>query len=910
MTCFRLFFVTLALTLFVFATASADDIVLLTVKNKMQAQVATGILGSAHTRADGRFLVSISAVQGELLKKAGLEFDPVLTEADPASTYLIYPQPQQRGPQLGMAGAVDIGMGLRLSRLSPEIEESLSGRGRLRVAALDKLEVSIFYAPKVIETLLSTLEDYPTDSLVDRISLDSIYAFDTHLEAFETRYIWTANIDAARDWMVQKFLDWGYTDVTTPTFSFGGGTHYNVKCVKPGFAEPDVVIVIGGHYDSIVYGQSPGPYEYAPGADDNASGTTVCLELARILADVPLRKTIVFMPFSAEEVGLVGSGAAARDFYNAGTNLEVMYNYDMVAHDPNNFFEINLSSGENIAYRTISYNAVNRVTTLTPFTVAMGSSSDHFPFYTHGFNIANCIERDFNDLGWHTNLDTSDRLNFPYFTEVVKMACASMAYVANSAHITDVEEIVDQGDGQSVEVFWTACDPSYTYTVRYGWISGVYPESFVAPPGACSYVIDGLTEGQTYYFSVVGEVPDAYPAAYTTEASAVSLVIPRTPVGLTAEPWIYEISLLWNSNREADISHYHVYRDDGSGFVLYMDNVTDTTFNDTGVEAVTEYTYRITAVDFDVNESTASPEVSAMAYTFDQGILLVDETADDWVLPNQQAQEAFFDSIFAGQTYAMEMVQGTSDSLTKQQAGPYSSIIWLDDDTGYKDAHYSENTLRWYTGFPTDLFMAGWKTITAWAESPIDPGHFVYEQFGVEGYTQNDLDDFCGAVGHNGWPSLVTDTDNTWSGNLPYIPALEVLPGATVIYTYDSFSDNPTFEGQPCGVIQETAGGKRVILAFPVFFLTPASSEAVIQKVISYFGEGSGYVFGDADSSGAVDALDIIYLVEYFWSGGPPPADLNAADVDGSCQVDTIDLVYLVDYVFASGPDPQAGCVE
>jgi len=67
---------------------------------------------------------------------------------------------------------------------------------------------------------------------------------------------------------------------------------------------------------------------------------------------------------------------------------------------------------------------------------------------------------------------------------------------------------------------------------------------------------------------------------------------------------------------------------------------------------------------------------------------------------------------------------------------------------------------------------------------------------------------------------------------------------------------------------------------------------------------------GDIDVSGAVDIADLIYFVDYSFTGGPPPLLPNLADVDGSCAVDIADVVYLVDYMFNSGPAPVMGCVE
>jgi hypothetical protein len=67
---------------------------------------------------------------------------------------------------------------------------------------------------------------------------------------------------------------------------------------------------------------------------------------------------------------------------------------------------------------------------------------------------------------------------------------------------------------------------------------------------------------------------------------------------------------------------------------------------------------------------------------------------------------------------------------------------------------------------------------------------------------------------------------------------------------------------------------------------------------------------GDIDISGEVNIADLIYIVDYSFTGGPAPLLPNLADVDGSCSIDIADIVHLVDYMFVEGPPPVMGCVE
>lgn len=73
--------------------------------------------------------------------------------------------------------------------------------------------------------------------------------------------------------------------------------------------------------------------------------------------------------------------------------------------------------------------------------------------------------------------------------------------------------------------------------------------------------------------------------------------------------------------------------------------------------------------------------------------------------------------------------------------------------------------------------------------------------------------------------------------------------------------------------------------------------------------EGSYCVPGDANESGGVDIDDVVYLISYIFSGGPPPVpEICCGDANGSYAVDIDDVVYLIAYIFSGGPEPVDGC--
>lgn len=109
----------------------------------------------------------------------------------------------------------------------------------------------------------------------------------------------------------------------------------NVIGVVRGTGQPDEYIIIGAHYDHLGMGEFGSLYtrddlQIHNGADDNASGTSGLLELAQYFAQHRPQKSIVFMAFSGEEMGLLGS----QHFVDHPTiplqNVQAMINMDMI----------------------------------------------------------------------------------------------------------------------------------------------------------------------------------------------------------------------------------------------------------------------------------------------------------------------------------------------------------------------------------------------------------------------------------------------------------------------------------------------------------------------------------------------------------------------------------------------------
>lgn len=107
---------------------------------------------------------------------------------------------------------------------------------------------------------------------------------------------------------------------------------YNIVGVLRGTdpALRDEVVLVGAHYDHIGIGRAREGDSIANGANDNASGTSTVLELARYFAKARTNKrTLIFALFSAEEKGLKGSDHLARKMKAQGADLYAVLNFEM-----------------------------------------------------------------------------------------------------------------------------------------------------------------------------------------------------------------------------------------------------------------------------------------------------------------------------------------------------------------------------------------------------------------------------------------------------------------------------------------------------------------------------------------------------------------------------------------------------
>ncbi len=174
----------------------------------------------------------------------------------------------------------------------------------------------------------------PADFVVNQLKIENFKQNIQDLAAFGTRHWLQPENALAVDLIKQRLESYGYTNVTLDPFMFGGQLQHNVYATKIGITQPLDMYIISAHMDSINFSD----FRDSGGADDDGSGTSLVLELARVFAGMETDVSIRFALWNNEETGLDGSEAyVANHRLLQGTpdepNWIGVIQHDMILYD-------------------------------------------------------------------------------------------------------------------------------------------------------------------------------------------------------------------------------------------------------------------------------------------------------------------------------------------------------------------------------------------------------------------------------------------------------------------------------------------------------------------------------------------------------------------------------------------------
>ena len=240
------------------------------------------------------------------------------------------------------------------------------------------------------------------------------------------------------------------------------------------------VIVIGAHFDHLGYGGQNSMYrgkDKLPhvGADDNASGTTGVLEIAQKLSSEKdkLKRSVLFICFTAEEEGLIGSSYFAKSDEFKNYNIVAMLNMDMVGRLKDD--KLILNGTGTSTYWTPMIEELNKKYNFNTSMNPEGfGPSDHSSFYAKDIPVLMF----FTDLhtDYHKPTDTPDKINTEGQQKVLNMVY-DMAYDLSTRDVKPEFTKVavkeeNKGERKSVRVY-VGTVPDFSYSDAGYKISGV-----------------------------------------------------------------------------------------------------------------------------------------------------------------------------------------------------------------------------------------------------------------------------------------------------------------------------------------------------------------------------------------------------------------------------------------------------
>ncbi|MFZ4621098.1 MAG: M28 family peptidase, partial [Bacteroidota bacterium] len=249
-------------------------------------------------------------------------------------------------------------------------------------------------------------------------------------------------------------------------------------------------LVIGAHYDHLGYGGqgsgslAPDKNEIHNGADDNASGTSVVIEVARRLSEYKnqLKRNVVVLAFSGEEMGLLGSAYYTKHPAFPLTDAVTMINFDMVGRLKDNALTVQ-GTGTSTKWESLAKkHNIDSLFTLKFVKDGYGPS-DHSSFYAANIPVLFFFTGLHDD--YHRPSDDADKINLPGMSSIVSFASGLALEIDTTAARPDYLKTQSQDQGGSRQGFrvFVGTIPDYSEDANGMLLAGVRDNSPASKSG-------------------------------------------------------------------------------------------------------------------------------------------------------------------------------------------------------------------------------------------------------------------------------------------------------------------------------------------------------------------------------------------------------------------------------------------
>lgn len=332
-----------------------------------------------------------------------------------------------------------------LAELSHNMHEEHNRCGGYMVHASAQSAMAASAMPQTMANFVVPTPSQQTtvNAWLPQISASQITNTISSLTSFNNRFYTTTSGAQASDWIASEWraLTSQLSGVNVEQVTHSGYNQKSVVLTILGSETPDEWIVVGGHLDSTV-GARTNEQSIAPGADDDASGIASVSEIIRVLSENNFqpKRSVAFMAYAAEEVGLRGSQDIANAYKAQGKNVVSVLQLDMTNYQGSQQDIVFITDYTDSNLTQFLANLIDEyIPSLTYGYDRCGyACSDHASWTNVGYSAAMPFESKFNDYNpkIHTAQDTLANSD-PTGAHAEKFAKLGLSYIVEMANAID-----------------------------------------------------------------------------------------------------------------------------------------------------------------------------------------------------------------------------------------------------------------------------------------------------------------------------------------------------------------------------------------------------------------------------------------------------------------------------------------
>jgi leucyl aminopeptidase len=282
-------------------------------------------------------------------------------------------------------------------------------------------------------------QQYLADSM-GMLNSQNLFNTVTALSQFKNRYYKSPLGVKAAESIAAAFtaLSKNRSDVKVELYKHKWAQPSVIATIQGSGPHANEIVVIGGHEDSINQGAFGSPDMNAPGADDNATGIATVLEVFRVLIDTNFKtdRTLMFMGYAGEEVGLLGSQDIANHFKKDKKAVVAVMQFDMTGFPGAGDQVTFMTDYTNPGLTTFSQKLMDTYVKAKWSTDRCGyACSDHASWYKAGYASVMPFEAtmstDNKDI--HTSRDLMNKIDFNHGMHFAKLGLAFMAELSRDS---------------------------------------------------------------------------------------------------------------------------------------------------------------------------------------------------------------------------------------------------------------------------------------------------------------------------------------------------------------------------------------------------------------------------------------------------------------------------------------------